>query len=257
MEDPKSMTKGHFIVFEGIDNSGKTTVAKVIHKWLSQEKKIRSVLTRHPGSTPIGKDIRSLLKHSPHPINPNAQALLFAADNSLFTHQLLLPHLTEGTWVLGDRDNFISSLAYQIASGCSVDELLKVHAATERPKEAMIDLLFIFHCGWEETRRRKAHDLAKTGQKLKVDRYEDEGKEYFNKLVHCYEHLHEQKEFDLTSYVRSNDRLKFINVERPLDEVIETVKGHLETYIVANSEASNNKKIENVNEVDPVAFLRR
>ena len=253
------MKKGHFIVFEGIDNSGKTTVAKVIHKWLSREKKINTILTRHPGSTPIGQDIRRLLKHSPHPINPNAQALLFAADNSLFTHQLLIPSLKEGIWVIGDRDNFISSLAYQVASGCSIAELLKIHAATKRPREVMIDLLFIFHCGWEETRRRKQQDLlrnTKVGHKVEIDRYEDKDRIYFNKLVDCYEHLHEQEDFDLSRYAHKNS-LRFIDVERSLDEVIEEVKGHLEAHIIADSESHYDKEVESVNRIDPVAFLRR
>lgn len=255
------MKKGQFIVFEGIDNSGKTTVAKAIQKWLTKEKKTETILTRHPGSTPIGQDIRNLLKHSPHPINPNAQALLFAADNSLFTHQILIPSLRDGLWVIGDRDNFISSLAYQIASGCSVDELLKIHAATKRPEEAMIDLLFIFHCSWEETRRRKYQDKlrdTKASDKTpKPDRYEDQDRAYFDKLVHCYEHIHEQQEFDLTRYIRSKSNLYFINVEKPLEEVIAEVKFYLEAHIIADSEADDSKKVKDVNWVDPAAFLRR
>ena len=177
------MDQGKFIVFEGIDNSGKTTISRMIQCWLDNGND--TILTRHPGSTPIGTEIRNLLKHSKHPINPNAQALMFAADNSAFMHQILQPSLQNGTWVLADRNNYISSLAYQIASGCSLDELDRVHDATLQTNK--IDLLFVFTCSWEETRRRKRIKEQVEGKQ--TDRYEDVGKDYFDKLVECYDGL--------------------------------------------------------------------
>lgn len=212
---------GKFIVFEGVDNSGKTTVSKAISDWLKEEYEIDTILTRHPGSTPVGQEIRKLLKHSDEPINPNAQALLFAADNSMFMHQILEPALADDKWVIGDRNNFISSLAYQIASGCSWDELDKVHAATQQV--AKIDLLLIFRCSWEESQRRKTMkgDLSK-------DRYEDAGREYFDKLTSCYDQLIETQMNRLHNFVEigKSDSLncRYVDASRPFKEVVEEVK---------------------------------
>jgi len=214
---------GKFIVFEGIDNSGKTTVSKRITSWLQEDFNIKTLVTHHPGSTPIGKEIRHILKHSPHPINANAQALLFAADNSIFMNQVLKPNLDEGKWVIGDRNNFVSSLAYQIASGCSFDELDYVHKATKQT--AKIDLLFVFHCGYEESQRRRA---LKGEEGL--DRFEDAGKEYFDKLAKCYGELTTTQFARLGQFVTRNglmgcnENIHDINAMQPLEDVVSEIK---------------------------------
>jgi dTMP kinase len=214
------LERGKFIVFDGVDNSGKTTVAKIIWDMLEKEYGISASLTHHPGSTPVGKEIRQLLKHSPHDINPNAQALLFAADNSMFMNQILKPNLVEGKWVLGDRNNFVSSLAYQIASGCSWDELDKIHSATAQTDK--IDLLFIFRCRWDESQRRRALKGDDT-----PDRYEDSGREYFEKLVNCYDRIVEEQSERLAKFVKfTGGRINcyYIDANRPLDQVLANVK---------------------------------
>jgi len=217
---------GKFIVFEGIDNSGKTTVSKKITEWLKNDHNTKTIVTRHPGSTPIGQEIREILKHSPHPINSNAQALLFAADNSIFMDQVLKPNLDIGTWVIGDRNNFVSSLAYQIASGCSWDELDAVHDATQQT--AKIDLLLIFTCDYKESQRRRA---LKGEEKL--DRFEDAGRAYFDKLSKCYENILDTQHPRLKKFVKKRDDLPswtrqinahYIDAMRPLEEVTKEVQ---------------------------------
>jgi len=222
---------GKFIVFEGIDNSGKTTVATKISEIL-QKRRIKSILTRHPGSTEVGMEIRRLLKHSPYPINANAQALLFAADNSMFMNQILKPNLEEGKWVIGDRNNFISSMAYQIASGCEWDELDKVHTATKQT--AKIDLLLIFRCTWEESRRRKA--LQKDD---KPDRFEDAGREYFDKLADCYDQILSTQSDRLHKFVKMDSNglinARYVDATQSLDSVVEDVLNHLEKLLLQST----------------------
>lgn len=218
---------GKFIVFEGIDNSGKTTISTQIHEWLKLGA-IDNIITRHPGSTPIGQELRQILKHSPEPINANAQALLFAADNSLFMNQILKPNLDKGTWVLGDRNNFISSLAYQIASGCSLEELDMVHNATLQV--AKIDLLFLFTCSWETTQIRKKAREAETGIVLK-DRYEDAGKAYFDKLQDCYQKI--AVDARLTKFINNPNNVVQIDATQPQSDVLEQVKLAIVSRLIA------------------------
>jgi len=230
MLDKKDLdtVKGRFIVFEGVDNTGKTTISKIIVDWLKKEYNIDTIFTRHPGSTEVGKQLRQILKHSPHPINANAQALMFAADNSMFMHQILKPSLNEGKWVIGDRNNFISSMAYQISSGCSIHELDKVHNATLQT--AKIDLLFIFKCGWEESRRRKIIDKNETS---KPDRYEDAGKEYFNNLTKCYDRI-------ISDHARLSKFVQFpiitINAEESISAVLTKVKYRIKEMLQPQSQ---------------------
>jgi len=209
------MGRGKFIVFEGVDSTGKTTISTMIQKWLN-EIGITSVFTKHPGSTAVGLELRQILKHSPHPINANAQALLFAADNSMFINQILEPELDKGNWVIGDRNNFISSMAYQIASGCSMEELDKVHDATLQTTK--IDLLFIFNCSWKETKRRK----QTRGQEQR-DRYEDQGKDYFDKLASCYARILEDN-VRLKKFLKNPKAIYSIDANQPINRVFSAVK---------------------------------
>jgi dTMP kinase len=101
--------KHTFIVIEGIDGVGKSTLAKNLAILLSTHHPV--LLTREPGGSTLGKEIRELLQ-SHEKIDPRAQFLLFAADRAQHISQVIKPALQEGRIVVSDR--FIdSSIAYQ------------------------------------------------------------------------------------------------------------------------------------------------
>ena len=87
--------KGKFIVFEGIDGSGKTTQINELSKWLIGANLIPNrnqlVITREPGGTKLGQSIRSLLLDTSKEKSPDSitELLLYAAAVS-YTH-LTLP----------------------------------------------------------------------------------------------------------------------------------------------------------------------
>ena len=106
------MTPGKFIVFEGIDGSGKTTQIKLLAQLL--EKRGRPVLcTREPGGTDIGKRLRAmLLDPACRDMTRRTEAFLYAADQAQHVTEKILPALRRRDTVL--RDRFIySTLAYQ------------------------------------------------------------------------------------------------------------------------------------------------
>ena len=105
-------TKGIFIVFEGGEGIGKSTQAKLLKAWLEQEGE-SVVLTREPGGSDLGIEIRKiLLSHSTGEISPRAEALLYAADRAHHVYSVIRPALAAGQVVIGDR-YFDSSIAYQ------------------------------------------------------------------------------------------------------------------------------------------------
>ena len=105
-------TKGIFIVFEGGEGIGKSTQAKLLKQWLEQEGE-SVVLTREPGGSDLGIEIRKiLLSHSTGEISPRAEALLYAADRAHHVFSVIRPALAAGQVVIGDR-YFDSSIAYQ------------------------------------------------------------------------------------------------------------------------------------------------
>lgn len=105
--------KGVFITIEGPDGAGKTTQLQALIDFL-QEQGISFLATREPGGGGyVGQKIRELLL-APESgrIFPRAEALLYAADRAQHMEEVILPALSQGTWVICDR--FVDSqLAYQ------------------------------------------------------------------------------------------------------------------------------------------------
>ena len=103
--------KGKFIVFEGIDGSGKTTQINQLSKWLIGSKLIpennQLVITREPGGTELGQSIRSLLLDTSRDKNKSpdsiTELLLYAADRSQHVNEIIRPTLEKGDWVISDR----------------------------------------------------------------------------------------------------------------------------------------------------------
>jgi dTMP kinase len=105
-------TQGIFIAFEGGEGTGKSTQSKLLAQWLEQEGE-SVVLTREPGGTDLGKDLRKiLLGHETGAISPRAEALLYAADRAHHVYSVIRPALERGEVVITDR-YFDSSAAYQ------------------------------------------------------------------------------------------------------------------------------------------------
>jgi dTMP kinase len=107
-----AQTKGIFIAFEGGEGSGKSTQSKLLKEWLEEEGE-EVLLSREPGGTEMGKDLRRiLLDHSTGEISPRAEALLYAADRAHHVYSKIRPALDRGEVVITDR-YFDSSIAYQ------------------------------------------------------------------------------------------------------------------------------------------------
>ncbi len=102
-----------FITFEGIDGSGKTTQARALAATLS-ERGYEVLLTREPGGTPIGDQIRAIVVDNLTNTNMTAEAelLLFCASRAQLVAQVIRPFLARGGIVLCDR-YADSTMAYQ------------------------------------------------------------------------------------------------------------------------------------------------
>ena len=101
-----------FITFEGLDGSGKTTQIHLLTAYLRNQG-YDVILTREPGGTPIGDQIREVLHTLKNAeMHPRTELLLYTASRAQLIEQVIKPHLKSGTIVLCDR--FVdSTLAYQ------------------------------------------------------------------------------------------------------------------------------------------------
>ena len=168
---------GVFITFEGGDGSGKTTQIRLLQKWLSN-KGHTVVVTREPGGTDLGNELRDIILHSTGFIAPRAEALLYAADRSHHIHTLVRPALERGDVVVQDR-YFDSSVAYQgagrVLDATEVRELSLW--ATERLMPHLTILLDV------------PADVAKArqlGDERRFDRLEAEAQDFHERVRESY-----------------------------------------------------------------------
>lgn len=105
------MHKGFLISIEGIDGSGKSTLARNLTHLLL-EKKYDVLLTKQPGGTQLGAQLREILHENLNNIDNKAEFLLFAADRAQHFARVVLPALDQGKIVISDRMHD-SSMAYQ------------------------------------------------------------------------------------------------------------------------------------------------
>ena len=117
-----------FIVFEGIDASGKSTLLELLSQKLSQELSQKSkdtgalvLKTKEPGGTHIGGQIRQMLLDKGHSqLDSVSETLLYYADRKQHVEEFIKPNLKKGHWILSDR-YWASTSAYQ-CGGRGIDE---------------------------------------------------------------------------------------------------------------------------------------
>lgn len=112
MAELRRIPGGFFAAFEGGEHTGKTTQAKMAAESLRQAG-WDVELTREPGATHIGSQVRALLLDPANEdLEPAAEALLYAADRAQHVSQVIRPAMARGAVVITDR-YADSSAAYQ------------------------------------------------------------------------------------------------------------------------------------------------
>jgi dTMP kinase len=156
-----------FITFEGPDGSGKTTQIAQTTAAL-RERGYHVLLTREPGGTPIGDQVRHILHDMKNAgMHPRAELLLFSASRAQLVEEVIRPHLNQGGLVISDRF-FDSTYAYQgYGHGLDLDALRQItHFATGglRP-----DLTIYLDITPEEGLQRRRSALQQGGEWNRLD----------------------------------------------------------------------------------------
>lgn len=169
--------KGVFIVMEGPDGSGKTTQINLLKEYL-EEAGYECLITREPGGTVIGEEIRQLILNPEHKeMSPVTEMLLYAASRAQLVHEVIGPALEEGKIVISDR--FVdSSIVYQgIARKLGISTVSAVNApgiGIYRP-----DGIFFIDLSEAEGLRRKK-------EQKNLDRMEQEGIDFHHMVSEGY-----------------------------------------------------------------------
>ena len=188
---------GIFIAFEGGEGSGKSTQAKLLKGWFEEEGHTVT-LTREPGGSTLGNDLRKiLLANETGDISPRAEALLYAADRAHHVYSVIRPALDRGEVVITDR-YFDSSIAYQGAGRTlSSNEVARISRwATESLYPTLTIIL------------DQPADIG-LQRKKNADRLESESIEFHNRV--------RQEYLQLATY--DPERYLVLNARKPIEEI--------------------------------------
>ena len=166
-----------FITFEGVDGAGKSTHLA----WFAEALRQRChdvVVTREPGGTPLGEQLREILLNQP--MNIGTEALLMFAARLEHVEQVIKPALHAGKWVISDRFSD-ASFAYQGGGrGLDWDKLSQleqwVHA------DLQPDLTLFFDVPVEVARQRLRSPDNTRPNNVSLDRFEQEQADFFERV---------------------------------------------------------------------------
>ena len=174
---------GLFITFEGTEGSGKSTQINLTSKWLRAQG--REVITlREPGGTPIGEEIRHLLKHSDanHDMTSEAELLLMNASRAQLVREVIQPALAAGKVVLCDRFHD-STVVYQgHGRGLDAGAVRSVIDFAVGDCQPQLTLLLLVPIAVSEARRAS----RESEQGAQRDRFEEAERDFFERVEQGY-----------------------------------------------------------------------
>lgn len=204
------MSKGLFISFEGTEGCGKSTQVKFLTDRLqSLGHKVRTL--REPGGTPIGEEIRHLLKHSKAnaAMTAEAELLLMNASRAQLVREIIRPALANNEIIICDRF-YDSTTAYQ-GYGREMDlahvkTVIDFAVGDTRPK-----LTLFLHVPPEVSSERLKSRQATLP--FIRDRFEEADQKFFERVAQGFMRIAEQEP----------DRVKIVNGVQPMDVVCQSI----------------------------------
>jgi dTMP kinase len=202
---------GRFIVVEGLEGAGKTTAIQTIRQFIESIPR-PVIVTREPGGTQIGEELRRLIKKTMQNevLEARSELLLMYAARVQLVEQVIKPALNRGDWVIADRFE-LSTYAYQGGgrgiSTAIIDNLSTICLGTFKP-----DLIVFLDISPEQGLQR----VKKRGE---FDRIEQETPIFFNNV---YEGYHER--------IRKMDKVCIIDASSPMEVVQQAIITQLKLF---------------------------
>lgn len=212
---------GLFVVFEGIDGAGKSTLIARLKQEIQEKdylkKKYKKFLfTREPGgkNQEFGKHIRELLINNKYSLNDKTRALLYFASRSEHFEKLIAPALNENSLVICDR-YYLSTFVYQ---GKGDNEKIAWIRETQKYISPIApDITFFINISLEEYKKRY-ENRKNNGGNNKLD---EEHHQNYALLSECYSNSLQEKISGKIIELNGNDSV---------ENLLEIVKENLNLY---------------------------
>lgn len=194
------MTDGKFMTLEGIEGAGKSSCMKVVEALLRQAGH-EVLVTREPGGTPLGEDLRVLLLGHKHAgMADDTELLLMFAARAEHLRNKIEPAIQSGQWVLCDRFTD-ATYAYQGGGrGMDTDRVKQLEDWVQRGIKPDLTLLLDLPV---------ATGLERAGKRSTPDRIESEASGFFQRVRDAY----------LAIAANEPERVKLIDASRSFPEV--------------------------------------
>ena len=208
--------KGQFITVEGIEGVGKSTNLNFIHDYLAAAGK-NVILTREPGGTPLGENIRELLlSNKNHGMADDTELLLMFAARAEHLASVIRPALDKGLWVLCDR---FTDATYAYKGGGRGIAPRRIGALEEWVQRGLQpDLTLLLDAPVDV-------GLQRAGKRSTPDRFETEKHAFFERVRQSY----------LEQAQRNQKRFYVIDARQPLDAVQRDLTLALDEFLTANA----------------------
>lgn len=205
-----------FVTVEGIEGAGKTTCLDLIEQSIRRHGH-RLLVTREPGGTPIGEDLRKLLLgHRHEGMADDTELLLMFAARAEHLSARIEPALAAGSWVLCDRFTD-ATYAYQgYGRGVDLGRIATLESWVQGDRRP--DLTLIMDLPVEL-------GLERAGRRSTPDRFESQALEFFERVREGY----------LALAAAAPERFRVIDAARSFSEVSQQVAGVLDDFLDAPS----------------------
>ncbi|MEP6482693.1 MAG: dTMP kinase [Rhodoglobus sp.] len=202
---------GLFITLEGGDGSGKSTQLALLVQWLEDSGRVVTV-TREPGGTDLGIELRNIVLHRRGEIVPWAEALIYAADRAQHIAMVVRPALERGEIVIQDR-YFDSSVAYQgVGRQLGADQVRDVSLAAAGG--LLPDLTVLLDLDATTAKQRM-------GERTKFDRLEAEKSDFHATVRAAY----------LALAAEEPQRFLVVDASEPVDLIAEIVQQRVQPML--------------------------
>ncbi|HPE81187.1 MAG TPA: dTMP kinase [Gammaproteobacteria bacterium] len=206
------MTMPRFITVEGIEGAGKTSCLDLLEQ-LIRQRGHEVLVTREPGGTPLGEDLRRLLLGHRHDgMADDTELLLMFAARAEHLHAKIEPALVAGSWVLCDRFTD-ATYAYQ-GYGRGIDVQRIAALETWVQGERRPDLTLLLDLPVEV-------GLQRAGRRSTPDRFERQALTFFDRVRQGY----------LSLAASAPGRFRVIDAGQSLDEVSRQVTATIDAFL--------------------------